>query len=148
MPDFTLRSLMTTAPRTISPKDTLQRARALLRETSPAELLVLDGGKLVGMLNERDIWEHCPTATVVLNEKQADELLEQFRVGGVMALHPPVVHPDTPLPDAVQLLAQSGRAGLPVIEDGTLIGFVTEIKLMQEVALLLAGREAPAGQSE
>lgn len=144
MPDFTIRALMTAAPPSIGPKETVRRARGLLRATDTAELLVIDNQKLVGALNEQDIWERCPTAMVVLDEKQADELLDQFRVGGMMALHPAVVSPDTPLPDAVQLLAQSGRAGLPVVENGKPIGFVTETKLMQAAALLLARQDASA----
>jgi len=79
MPDFTIRTLMTTAPPSIGPKDTVRRALMLLRATNTAELLVMDGGKLVGTLNERDIWERCPTAMVVLNEKQADELPAKLR---------------------------------------------------------------------
>ena len=142
MPDVTMRSLMTAAPPSIGPKDTVRRARALLREMNMAELLVMDDRKLVGTLNERDIWERCPTAMVVLSEKQADELLEQFRVGGIMALHPQVVNPDTSLPDAVRLLAQSGRTGLPVIEDGTPIGFVTETSLMEAAAILLTDQSS------
>jgi acetoin utilization protein AcuB len=140
MSDFTVRTLMIAAPPTISPKESLRRARTLMRMTNTAELLVVDDGKLVGVLNERDIWKHCPTSVVVLDDKQADELLEQFRVGGIMALHPQVVSPDTSLPDAVRLLAQSGRMGLPVVEDGTPIAFVTETSLMEAAAILLTDK--------
>jgi CBS domain-containing protein len=59
-----------------------------------------------------------------------------------MSLHPTVVQPDTTLSEAVQLLAESGREGLPVVDDGVPIGFVSETKLMQATAILLA-RQAP-----
>jgi CBS domain-containing protein len=137
MAAWNIRLLMSSVPPSINPKESLRRARVLMRAANVDELFVLDGGKLVGTLSERDIWQHCPTSTLVLDDKQAEELLEQFRVGGIMTLHPPVVAPETTLREAVELFGQSGRHGLPVIEDGVPIGLLTEERVMQAVAALL-----------
>lgn len=137
MSALTVRLWMSSVPPTISPKENLRRARALMRATKALELLVLDEGKLVGILSERDIWENCPTSTVVLDDKQAEELLEQIRVGGIMTLHPPVVTPDTSLREAVELFARPGRHSLPVVENGITVGLLTEDKVMQAMAALL-----------
>jgi CBS domain-containing protein len=137
MAAWNIRPLMSSVPPSINPKESLRRARVLMRAANVDELFVLDGGKLVGTLSESDIWKHCPTSTLVLDDKQAEELLEQFRVGGIMTLHPPVVAPETTLREAVQLFGQSGRHGLPVIEDGVPIGLLTEERVMQAVAALL-----------
>ena len=141
MRDLSIRTWITPAPPTIGPKENLKRARAQMRAANVAELLVVDDGKLVGTLNERDIWEHCPTSTLLMDDKQADELLEQFRVGGVMALHPPALQPDASLAEAAQVLAERGRSGLPIVEDGKPIGFLTEASVMHAVAMLL-GQES------
>ena len=138
MTALNVRPWMQGAPFTIGPKDSLRRARMLIRTANVEELLVMDGGKLVGILNEHDMWRHCPTSMLVLAEKQADELLEQIRVGGVMTLHPPRVTPDTPLREALQLFAQSGRHALPVVEDGILVGLLTEESALQAVAAVLS----------
>jgi hypothetical protein len=71
------------------------------------------------MLNERDIWHHCPTSMLMMDDGHVNDLLEQFRVGAVMALHPPVIGPEAPLAEAAALFATSDREGIPVIEDGT-----------------------------
>jgi predicted transcriptional regulator len=134
---WNIRPLMSNVPPSINPKESLRRARTLMRTAKVEELFVLDDGKLVGTLSEGDIWQHCPTSAVVLDDKQAEELLEQFRVGGVMTLHPPVVTPETTLREAVQLFGQSGRHGLPVVEDGVPIGLLTEDRVMQTVAAVL-----------
>ena len=134
---WNIRPLMSSVPPNINPKESLRRARVLMRAAKVDELFVLDDGKLVGTLNESDIWKHCPTSALVLDDKQAEELLEQFRVGGVMTLHPPVVTPETTLREAVQLFGQSGRHGLPVLENGVPIGLLTEERVMQTVAALL-----------
>jgi len=132
-----IRQLMSRVPPSISPKESVRRARTLMREAKVDEIFVLDDGKLVGTLSESDIWKHCPTSALVLDDKQAEELLDQFRVGGVMTLHPSVVAPETTLREAVQLFGQSGRHGLPVVEDGIPIGLLTEERVMQAVAALL-----------
>jgi acetoin utilization protein AcuB len=146
MKDLSIRAWITPAPPTIGPKENLKRARARMRAANVAELLVVDDGKLVGTLSERDIWEHCPTSTLLMDEKQADELLEQFRVGGVMALHPPVIHPEASLSEAALVFAECGRSGLPVVNDGLPIGFLTEASVMHAVAMLL-GPEATQAKS-
>ena len=98
---------------------------------------MVDDHKLVGLLSEQDIWEHCPTSALVLEAKEAESLLEQIRVGGVMTLHPPVVTPETSLREAVRLLARSGRHGLPVVENVAPIGFLAEERLWQAMEVLL-----------
>jgi len=138
MSHLSIRAWMSGAPLTVGPKENLSRARTLMRTAKVSALLVVDDGKLVGILSERDIWEHCPTSAVVLTEQQAEELLAQIRVGGVMALHPPVVTPETSLHEAAQLFAQSGRhGGLPVVENGVPVGLLTEENVMRAVVTLL-----------
>jgi len=139
MSHSTIRAWMTSAPPTIGPKESVRRARALLRTANTVELLVIDNGKLVGMLNERDIWRHCPTSALVMDDQQANELLEQFRVGAVMALHPPIIAPDADVSEAAALFATSDREGIPVLEDGAPIGFLTEATVMQAASVLLSG---------
>jgi len=131
-----IRDWMSSAPPTISPKDSVRHARRLLHTAKTEELLVMDNGKLVGMLNERDIWHHCPTSALMMEEQRVNELLEQFRVAAVMSLHPPVIAPNAQLTDAAQLFAESGREGIAVVEDGIAIGFLTEARFMHAIALL------------
>ncbi len=78
MSHWSVQAWMTGASLTISPKESLRQARALLRTAKVRELLVVDGGKLVGIVSERDIWAHCPTSALVLDDKQADELLARI----------------------------------------------------------------------
>ena len=143
-----IRVWMTSAPPTIGPKESVRRARALLHSTNAEELLVVDHDKLVGMLNERDIWHHCPTSTLMMDEQQVNELLEQFRVAAVMSLHPPVLGPDAHLADAARLFAESHREGIAVVEDGVPIGFLTEERFMQAAGLLLSGDEDSGQKSK
>lgn len=137
MSGLSVQILMTSPPPAISPHESLRRARELMQATQVSELLVIDDGRLVGTLSERDIWEHCPTSALVLNEQEVQDLLGQIRVGGVMALHPPTISLDIPLHEVAQLFARSKRHILVVIGDGGPIGILTKDTVMQAVATLL-----------
>ncbi|WP_016950677.1 CBS domain-containing protein [Anabaena sp. PCC 7108] len=52
-------------------------------------------------------------------------------VAEVMTSDPIVVHPETPLKEAIQILAENRISGLPVIDDaGKLAGIISETDLM------------------
>jgi CBS domain-containing protein len=90
------------------------------------------------MLTEQDIWQHCPTSALMMEKQRVNELLAQFRVAAVMALHPPMIALDAPLSDAARLFADSGRAGIVVVEHGMSIGFLTEENFMRAAEYLLS----------
>ena len=143
MPQFSVHALMTAPPPTISPFESLQHAWALMRTSHASELLVIDNGKLVGTLSEQDIWHHCPTSAVVLNEQQVEDLLGHIRVAGVMALQPPTITLDTPLHEVVQRFTPARRQPLVVMADGVPIGVLSEEVVLQALASLVtqAGQE-------
>lgn len=141
MTPLSIRALMSIAPPTLSPHHSVKRALDLMRTADVTEILVMDDSRLVGTVSQQDIWQHCPSGALLLDDQQTDDLLAQFRVGSVMTLHPPVITPDTPLSEATQLLAQCGRSGLPVLEQGTLIGFLREASVMQALAMFVKREE-------
>lgn len=141
MTQFSVHSLMMPPPPTISPFESLQQAWALMRTTHASELLVMDDGKLVGTLNEQDIWHHCPTSAVVLNEQQVEDLLGHIRVAGIMALHPPTIRLDAPLHEVAKRFSHARRQSLIVIEDGAPVGLLLEETVLQALASLVTPAE-------
>ena len=55
MSAWNIRPLMSSAPPSINPKDSLRRARALMRTAKVEELFVLDDGKLIGIVSAEDL---------------------------------------------------------------------------------------------
>jgi CBS domain-containing protein len=51
-------------------------------------------------------------------------------VGDVMSRDPITASPDTPLTDVIRILAEQRISGLPVVENGKLVGVVSETDLM------------------
>ena len=58
-----------------------------------------------------------------------------YRVNEVMS-KPTTVGPDTPLAEVEEILERTGFNGLPVVEDGALVGFVTSLDLLAAFHLL------------
>lgn len=148
MSQFSVQALMTPPPPTISPFESLRHAWARMRTRQVSELLVMDNGKLVGTLSEQDIWQHCPTSAVVMNEQQVEDLLGHVRVAGVMALQPPTITLDTPLYEAAKRFTQAKRQPLVIMENDVPIGVLVEEVVLQALASLVAPVEQEHVRSE
>lgn len=52
--------------------------------------------------------------------------IRELRVGDIMGSDWPTLEPNQTVEDAIKLFAESGISGAPVVEDGRLVGIVTE----------------------
>jgi CBS domain-containing protein len=52
--------------------------------------------------------------------------IRELRVGDIMQADWPTLGPEQTVEDAIKLFAESGISGVPVVEDGRLVGIVTE----------------------
>ena len=108
---------MTANPVAATPDDTLAQAQAKMREGRFRSMPVLEGGKLVGIITDRDIREHAAH----LDHKVALAMTKDVMT----------VKPDTSIWDAARLLIDHKIGGLPVVDDGQLVGMVTTIDLLR-----------------
>ncbi|MEW6369694.1 MAG: CBS domain-containing protein [Pseudomonadota bacterium] len=72
----TIQDVMTRDVQTISPQETVQRAAQMMDELNVGAIPVLDGGKLVGMITDRDI---------TVRSVAAGQAPDATRVGDVMS---------------------------------------------------------------
>lgn len=98
-----VRHLMTSAPLVIDPETTLEQAAALMRQHKIGGLPVVEGGRLIGIITESDVFE---------------AFAEMLRTGpGEVRLHVTVGSITVELPRIVGSLA---RAGVPIVSLQTL----------------------------
>ncbi len=119
---------MTRNPATVSPRDTLARAKALMDAGGFRRLPVVEGGKLVGIITERDLRQHIG-------------YLDATRVDGAMSAAPMTVPPRSSVQDAARLLLQHKVGGLPVVEDGKLLGIMTTSDLLKALLDVIEATE-------
>jgi len=133
--------IMTKNPVTVSADATVADAAVLMRRKDIGSVIVVQDGKPSGILTERDI-----VTKVAAENLQA----VRVRVREVMTSPVIVVHPHEEVADAAKLMAQKKIRRLPVVEDGHLIGIVTENDILRIwPALIEVTREtARAGLEE
>jgi CBS domain-containing protein len=112
-----IRDAMTENPRSIGQSASVVEAARLMREEHIGSLPITDEEKLVGMITDRDI-----TTRVVA--EAADPKMTP--VEDVYSRDLISVEPDEDLEEALQLMARHQVRRLPVVEDGRLVGIVSQ----------------------
>jgi acetoin utilization protein AcuB len=118
---------MTPDPVTITPQNTIADAFALLRENKIRRLPVVDKGKLVGIMTERDLGDVSPSSATSLSIFEINYLLSKMTIDKVIKKQKLItIVPDAYMEEAALLMRQHGIGALPVVEDGRLVGIITE----------------------
>jgi acetoin utilization protein AcuB len=130
---------MTTDLVTVNAEETLRRACGLVEEKGLRRFPVMKDGALVGIVTDRDL-RNATASSVVLTERRFhDFLLDSVKIESVMTAKPRTVSPDTDLKDAAGMLLEMKVGGLPVLEDGALVGIITETDMIRALLELLGG---------
>lgn len=109
---------MTPAPATCEPSTSLRLVAQLMADHDCAAIPLTAGGKLVGIITDRDI--------AVRGVAYRDDAVQQ--PASVFMSSPCIaVGPDEPLANAIALMSENAIHHLPVIEDdGRLVGIVAQ----------------------
>ncbi len=119
-----LREVCTKPPVTLPAGAPISEAARLMQERNVGTIVVVGGGRAVGILTDRDI------ALAVAAEGRRPST----HVGDVMHPNPAVIREDQGIFDAVKMLADRGVRRLPVV-DGN--GHLTGVIALDDVLMLL-----------
>lgn len=137
-----VRKRMTQDPITIPAGTIITDALRLMRQNQVRRLPVLDDeGKMVGMVSEKDLLYASPSPATSLSIYEMHDLLTRLKVDEVMTTDLVTIAPDTLLEEAARIMADNKIGGLPVVEDGRLVGIITETDIFKVFLELLGGRE-------
>jgi acetoin utilization protein AcuB len=92
--------------------------------------------ELGGLVTERMLLEASPSPATALSIHELHYLLAKMTVKDIMVKKPYTISPDMPPEEALQLGQEMGYGGFPVVEEGRLVGVVTEsdiVRLMTRV---------------
>lgn len=117
---------MTKGVITVGPDDPLRVAiRKMIAGRFRRIPVLAADGLLVGIITDRDI-RQALNSPVVFHERSHDEyLLNTVKVESSMTLRPLTISPDQDILAAAELMEQKKIGGLPVIEEGALVGIIT-----------------------
>ncbi len=135
---LTVNDLMTVIPLTVSPDTTLRNIIGIMKSEGCRQLPVLDKGKLIGIISDRDVRLVMNSPIVLHGRWQDEELLDKIIAESCMTPNPITVSPDTPAYRAAEMLQTYKFGALPVVEEGTLVGIISVTDFMGYVAKELA----------
>ena len=128
-------------PIALSADATVGEAWRLMRRNRIRHLPVLDKGRLVGILTDRDLRMALPSPASRLEPLERLERWGDIRVWEVMSRVVLTARPETGLDEAVDLILRYRIGGLPVVRGAKLVGIITKSDLLLALAALLR----PAG---
>jgi CBS domain-containing protein len=130
-----VRDIMTTKPITVDPETPMLEARQWMLHKRIRHLVVVEDGRVVGIVTDRDIRLNLPSPATSLSVWELNYLLARLTVGGVMSAAVLVVDPDRPVAEAARIMIDHKIGALPVVEDGRLVGIVTESDFVRAMAV-------------
>jgi acetoin utilization protein AcuB len=129
-----VRELMTAKPITVDPQTPMLEARKRMLEERIRHLVVIDDARVVGIVTDRDVRLNLPSPATSLSVWEINYLLAGVTVGGVMTTSVIVVDPDRLVAEAARIMMDHKIGALPVVEEGRLVGIVTESDFVRAMA--------------
>ena len=115
---------------TITPETTLPEAVRLARARGVRHLPVVEEGKLVGIVSDRDLKQAMASPATSLEIHELHYLLDRLNVAEIMTRGVITIGPMFPVEEAARLMVTEKISALPVTDAGRLVGIVTETDVL------------------
>jgi CBS domain-containing protein len=133
-----VRDLMQTEVVTLGVRETLDLADDIMRLGRIRHLPVTDGGRLVGVLSQRDLYRAGISSMLQLGRSTQHRFLAKVPVQAAMTPSPYTIGPDAPVRTAIRLMLEWKVGCLPVVDDDTLVGLIAESDCLRYLEHVLA----------
>lgn len=121
----------------VAPDASAPTAGKLMEEHDIRRLPVVEDGKLVGIVTMTDLLRAAPSPATSLSIWEINYLADKVKVEEIMTRMVLTVTPDTDLGAAAALMLHHKIGGIPVLEDGRVVGIVTESDIFRALVKLL-----------
>jgi acetoin utilization protein AcuB len=137
-----VKDYMTRHPVMVEPTMSVVEAQRIMAETNVRHLPVIESGKRLAGLVTRERMRIPPTELASLNVWEITRFLSNLSVEDVMVKRKNVItiEPDATLEEAAEKMIGEKIGCLPVMEEGVVVGIITEIDMMAQLVDLLGGR--------
>jgi CBS domain-containing protein len=131
-----VKEIMMGSPVTLGPDDTLDLVNDVISLGRIRHIPVLDDGRLVGLISERDLMGRAVPAIFGLKQKSKSALLKTYLIKDFMKKKVITVSPETQIKEAARLMAEKKIGCVPVVSEGSLVGLVTTTDILRYVERL------------
>ncbi len=118
--------IMQKDPITASPGDRVSHIRHLILDNDIGRLPVIENGKLVGIITEKDVAKAMRAFRDVVSGNQQDSRIKNLIVEDIMTRGVKTTYTNTPVTDVVRMMIENNIAGVPVLNlEDDMVGFIT-----------------------
>jgi CBS domain-containing protein len=122
---------------TINSSERLVHARHLMLENNIGRIPVMEEGKLVGVVSERDIAVALQEFKDHVPDKYQENQIKNLLIADVMSRSPTTAKPSSPAEDIVKSMVQKNVGIVPILDDdGKLAGIITRRSLILAIPTL------------
>jgi len=129
-----VRDIMQTSFVTVSAGDTLSTVEDIMTLGGVRHMPVVRGGALVGVVSERDLLRASLSNLTEFGHEERRAFLQVVEITRVMSTPPVIISPEAEIEQAARLLADKRIGCLPVVEEGKLVGLLTETDVLRCIA--------------
>jgi acetoin utilization protein AcuB len=136
-----IRDVMTRNPITVDSETLILEALKIMKENNIRRLPVVESGRLVGIVTQKDLNEAAPAPTARTSAYEFHYFLSKMKVKEVMKRDPVTLRSDTPFEEALKIGKKNDISSFPVVDDGKLIGITTESDIVRFLTRVLGLEE-------
>jgi acetoin utilization protein AcuB len=125
-----VKDIMQTQVVSATPETRVADLLRVLQRRGIRHLPVMDGGKLAGLVSDRDIKQAMTSAALSTEGADRERLLERLTAGQIMTRSVVTIGPMFGVEDAARIMVTRKISALPVIEAERVVGIVTETDLL------------------
>ncbi|MBU0698161.1 MAG: CBS and ACT domain-containing protein [Pseudomonadota bacterium] len=127
-----VKNWMTTSVITIKADDSMEHAIKLLKQHDIRMLPVMDKGKIVGIVTDRDIKRASASDATSLEIHELHYLISKIKVKEIMSKDPITVPMDYTVEETAEVLLKHKISGMPVVDlYGQMVGIITKSDLFR-----------------
>lgn len=139
MSQLYVRDLMTSDPISIGPRATLHEVTKIMQDRHVRHVpVVAEDARLVGLISQRDVLRSQEGTISGEPASSQGEMDRWIEAQWMMTREVQTVQPDTPALDAALALREHAYGCLPVVEDGALVGIITESDFVEHAIRTLS----------
>lgn len=123
---------------TVTPETTLSEALRIVRDRKIRHLPVVEAGRLVGIVTDRDLKKVSASDATALSVWELNYLLDRVKIGDFMTRSVITVSPEASIDEAAELMLIHRIGSLPVVKEGSVVGILTETDLVETLVAIMA----------
>lgn len=127
---------------TVKPELPIMEAMNLMKQENIRRTPVIDSGRLVGIISDKDLLNASPSDATSLSVWEINYLLSQITVKEVMTREVITVDETTPIEEVARIMADNKIGGVPIMRNGRVVGLITETDLFKIFLELMGARES------